>query len=71
MPDRRIVLGLAVELGLILLIDDTPAGRTVFGTAPPGVEVWMFIVPFGVAMLALEEIRKSMVCRVPGSRTRS
>jgi calcium-translocating P-type ATPase len=66
--NRLIVMGLAVELGLILLIAYTPAGRIVFGTAPLGVGVWMFIVPFGGLMLALEEIRKSIVRRVPRLR---
>jgi calcium-translocating P-type ATPase len=59
--NRLIVLGLAVELGLILLIDYTPVGQVVFGTAPIGAEVWLFIVPFGAAMLALEESRKAVI----------
>jgi hypothetical protein len=59
--NRLIVSGLAVELALILQIDYSPLGQVVFGTAPSGAEVWMSIVPFGVAMLALEESRKAVV----------
>ena len=46
-----------------MLIDYTPWGNALFGTAPPGVEVWLFIVPFGIGMLLLEELRKAVVRR--------
>jgi cation transport ATPase-like protein len=45
---------------LILLIDYTAIGNRVFGTAPIPVSAWLFIVPFAVAMLGLEEIRKGV-----------
>ncbi len=55
--------GLGFELLLLLLIDYTPWGNALFGTAPLGIEVWLFIVPFGIGMLLLEELRKLMVRR--------
>ena len=55
--------GLGFELLLLVLIDYTPWGNALFGTAPPGVEVWLFIVPFGIGMLLLEELRKAAVRR--------
>ncbi|MDO8465173.1 MAG: cation-transporting P-type ATPase [Gallionella sp.] len=56
-----IAYGIVFELVLILLIDYTPWGNALFGTAPLEVEVWLFIVPFGIGMLLLEELRKAAV----------
>ncbi|MDP4027995.1 MAG: cation-transporting P-type ATPase [Gallionella sp.] len=53
--------GIAFELLLLLLIGYTPWGNALFGTAPLGIEVWLFIVPFGIGMLLLEELRKAAV----------
>jgi calcium-translocating P-type ATPase len=51
--------GIGFELLLLLLIDYTPWGNALFGTAPLDIEVWLFIVPFGIGMLLLEELRKA------------
>jgi magnesium-transporting ATPase (P-type) len=59
--NRLITAGIVAELGLILLIDYTAAGNGLFGTAPIPASVWLFILPFAVAMLGLEEIRKGML----------
>jgi magnesium-transporting ATPase (P-type) len=57
--DNRLILaGIAAEIALIMAIDYTPWGNLVFGTAPIGLNVWLFVIPFAFAMLALEEIRK-------------
>jgi len=56
-----ILWGAVLEIGLVLLIDYTAFGNVVFGTAPIGREVWLFMVPFAVAMLVLEELRKRRV----------
>jgi len=53
-----ILSGAVLEIGLVLLIDYTAFGNLVFGTAPIGREVWLFMLPFAVAMLVLEELRK-------------
>jgi calcium-translocating P-type ATPase len=58
-----IFLGLAVEFALILGIAYTPWGNRLFGSAPIGWEVWLFVLPFAVAMLALEEGRKALLRR--------
>ncbi|MBI3849063.1 MAG: cation-transporting P-type ATPase [Verrucomicrobia bacterium] len=58
-------LGLGVELSLILAIDYTSWGNAVFGTAPIPIKAWLFVLPFALGMLALEELRKWIV------RTRS
>jgi sodium/potassium-transporting ATPase subunit alpha len=58
LTNKLILAGIAVEIALILLIDYTPWGSAVFGTAPISLAVWLFIVPFAFGMLALEELRK-------------
>jgi hypothetical protein len=61
--NRMIVYGIAFELLLLVLIDYTPWGNALFGTAPIGIEVWLFVIPFGVGMWLLEEGRKAVVRR--------
>ena len=59
--NRLIFYGIVFELVMMLLIDYTALGNSLFGTAPLGMEVWLFIVPFGVGMWLLEELRKAVV----------
>jgi calcium-translocating P-type ATPase len=61
--NRMIVYGIVFELLLLVLIDYTPWGNALFGTAPIGIEVWLFVIPFGVGMWLLEEGRKAVVRR--------
>ena len=60
--NRILLAGVALEIILILIIDYTPLGNAVFGTAPIHPHVWLFILPFAIGMIALEELRK-WVCR--------
>jgi hypothetical protein len=53
-------LGLAVEFAMILGIAYTPWGNRLFGSAPIGWEVWLYALPFALAMLVLEEARKAL-----------
>ncbi|HSD60978.1 MAG TPA: cation-translocating P-type ATPase C-terminal domain-containing protein, partial [Burkholderiales bacterium] len=62
-----LLLGIAVEIALILAIVYTPWGNAVFGTAPITVEAWLFMLPFALGMLALEEIRKFFARRLGGN----
>jgi sodium/potassium-transporting ATPase subunit alpha len=59
--NKLILAGIATEILLITLIVYTPWGNTLFGTAPIPLVVWLFIVPFALGMLALEELRKWLV----------
>jgi sodium/potassium-transporting ATPase subunit alpha len=61
--NRLLAFGVIVEIGLILLIDYTPVGNLIFGTAPIPLTVWLFMIPFAITMLALEEFRKLLVRR--------
>jgi calcium-translocating P-type ATPase len=66
--NRLILIGIAVELGLMGLIVYHPWGWRIFGTAPLAGRDWLFLVPFALGMLALEELRKWVVRRAaPGS----
>jgi sodium/potassium-transporting ATPase subunit alpha len=64
-----IVWGVLLEIALIAVIDYTPLGNFIFGTAPIPVEAWLFVLPFAGAMLALEELRKLLVRRTFRSRS--
>lgn len=46
---------------LIVVIDYTEWGDLIFGTLPIAPGAWLFILPFGLSMLLLEEIRKFIV----------
>ncbi|HEY5594917.1 MAG TPA: cation-translocating P-type ATPase C-terminal domain-containing protein, partial [Nitrospiria bacterium] len=58
-----ILWGIAVEVVLILLIDYSPWGNRIFGTAPIAPEVWFFVIPFAVGMLIMDEGRKWLIRR--------
>ena len=58
-PNGLIWVGIGVEIALLAVIVYTPWGNHWFGTAPLGLDVWLFMLPFAAAMLALEETRKA------------
>lgn len=58
LDNRLILTGIAFELAIILCIDYTKLGNMIFGTAPIGLNIWLFVIPWAVAMLLLEETRK-------------
>jgi magnesium-transporting ATPase (P-type) len=66
--NRLIWGGVAAEVALILLIDYTGPGQALFGTASIGIEVWLLLVPFAVAMILFEEARKAVVRWNEGTR---
>ncbi len=53
-----ILWGVLLEIGLVLLANYTPWGNAVLGTAPLPARVWLFFLPFALAMVVLEELRK-------------
>ena len=64
--NRAILLGIAAELGLLLLlIGCLPLARHVFGLAPLRPQEWLVLLPRG-AVLGLEEGRKWLVRRSTG-----
>jgi len=66
--DNRLILtGILLEIGLILFIDYTPWGNDIFGTAPMGLDVWLFTLPFALGMLLMEEARKGLASLMRGA----
>ncbi len=61
--NRLIGAAVAAELALLVLIVYSAPGNWLFGTAPLGLDAWLFIVPFGALMWGLEEARKACVRR--------
>jgi magnesium-transporting ATPase (P-type) len=55
--------GIAFELALIAAIVYTPWGQRLFGTAALPFEAWLFMLPFAVAMLGLDQLRRLVVRR--------
>jgi sodium/potassium-transporting ATPase subunit alpha len=56
-----LLLGLAVELALLLAIVYSPWGNRIFGTAPLALDVWLYMLPFALALGVAEEARKKVV----------
>ncbi|MBI3938060.1 MAG: cation-transporting P-type ATPase [Betaproteobacteria bacterium] len=69
--NRLIAWGIAFELALLALIVYTPPGNRIFGTAPIALEAWLFVVPFALGMLALEEARKLVARRLRRDRAQA
>lgn len=61
--NRLILVGIGTEVLLILVIVYTSWGNRLLGTAPIGLDVWLFVIPFAVGMLILEELRKHLARR--------
>jgi calcium-translocating P-type ATPase len=63
--DNPIILwGIALEIVMLGLIGYTPWGNAIFGTQPLNAEVWLFILPFALGMLLLEELRKWVAVKI-------
>ena len=58
--NKLLLWGVALEALIIILIDYTPLGNAIFGTAPITKSVWLFTIPFAFGMLILEELRKQI-----------
>lgn len=67
--NRWIIGGVALEIGLIALIDYTPWGHALLGTANVPLSVWLLMLPFAAGLMGLEEIRKIFVRRNAKART--
>jgi sodium/potassium-transporting ATPase subunit alpha len=63
LDNRLIIAGIALEVVLILVAAYVPWAQYVLGTAAIPATVWLFLLPFALAMLALEEFRKWIVRR--------
>jgi sodium/potassium-transporting ATPase subunit alpha len=58
-----ILWGIAIEVGLLLLIVYTPVGNVIFGTAPLPIGIWPILLAGAVGLLLADELRKLLVRR--------
>jgi magnesium-transporting ATPase (P-type) len=56
-----IIWGVVLEITLMLIIDYTPWGHVILGTAPLAERVWLYLGRFAAGMLLLEEAHKGFV----------
>jgi len=63
-----LLAGVAVAIGALLLIAYTPLGNGFFGTAPVAWTDWLWVLPFAMALIALEEARKWRLRRATSRR---
>jgi sodium/potassium-transporting ATPase subunit alpha len=62
--DNRLILwGVALEFAMLLFVNFAPWGNLILETAPVPRGLWLFLVPLGVTMFALEEARKALARR--------
>jgi hypothetical protein len=61
LDNRLIVAGVGLELASLVLINYVPLANMLIGTSAAPPMLWLFLVPFAAAMLALEELRKWIV----------
>jgi magnesium-transporting ATPase (P-type) len=62
--NRALLIGIAIELGILLTLLYVPPIAVVFGMAPLDPRHWLLLAAFGPALLALEEGRKALVRRI-------
>jgi len=58
--NKLILVGVATEITLISLIMYLPPLQRTFGTAPLGIQEWIFLICVPVVMLAIDETRKAL-----------
>jgi calcium-translocating P-type ATPase len=63
LDNRLILAGVAVELALALFLVYTPRGQALLGTTPLDLWTWLVPVPFALALIALDELRKASLRR--------
>ncbi len=56
-----ITAGILLETVLILTVVYTPLGNALFATAPLDASTWLFLLPWAVLFLCLEELRKVVI----------
>ncbi len=61
--NHLILWGVALEITSLLLINYTHWGNVLLETAPVPAELWLYLIPCAIGMVALEELRKWTVRR--------
>lgn len=58
-----VIGGVLFEIALIVFVVYTPAGNALFATSPLSAGAWLFVIPFALAMLLLDELLKQLSVR--------
>jgi magnesium-transporting ATPase (P-type) len=59
--NHLIIWGVILEITLMLIINYTPWGNIILGTAPIAGRVWLYLGLFAASILLLDEGRKAIV----------
>ena len=62
--NKKILLGIVIEVLLICAFSYVPFLQAIFNTAPIGLRDWVFLAVLPIAVLMIEEFRKAIVRRV-------
>ena len=71
LSNRLVLLGVAVEVGLLLLLVSSPLLRRVFGTAPVGVPEGLVLLLWPPLVLLADEGRKALLRALDARRRRA
>jgi len=71
LDNRLIVAGIGLAVVSLLLLNYAPLVNLLIGTAAVPSTLWLFLLPFAVAMVALEELRKWIVCQASRRKPRA
>ena len=63
LSNKKILVGICIELVIILAIVYFPPMQAALGTQPLGAREWLFLIPFSVLLFVAEETRKYFVRR--------
>ncbi len=63
LTNKLIFIGIFVEILLQLFIVYHPFGNRIFSTAPITFKVWLILIPFSIALIITDELRKFYVRR--------
>jgi len=61
--NKKILIGIAIEVVLILLMVYVPSVQSILGTQALGLKEWAFLIPFAVLLFVAEEGRKYILRR--------
>jgi sodium/potassium-transporting ATPase subunit alpha len=64
LSNRKVVIGVFIELAIILCIVYLPPMQAVLGTQPLTLEHWLFLLPFAIILFVAEELRKLIKRRI-------
>jgi calcium-translocating P-type ATPase len=56
--NKLLLIGVFTELAVLILINYTHLGNSLFGTSPVPISIWIYVIPFAIGMILLEELRK-------------